>query len=72
MVPVLYEGIWDEAAIKALGSVVTEGQEGYVVRLADEFDYADFGMSLAKFVRANHVTTDTHWKAQAIRANGLA
>tara|TARA_Y100000310_G_scaffold254637_1_gene261746 strand:- start:1162 stop:1791 length:630 start_codon:yes stop_codon:yes gene_type:complete len=71
-VPVLYVGEWNEEAIRALSSVVTEGQEGYVVRLADGFDYADFSGSLAKFVRANHVTTDKHWKAQAIVPNKLA
>ena len=71
-VPTLYVGEWDEKAIRKLSSVVTEGQEGYVVRLADGFEYTDFKGSLAKFVRANHVTTDKHWKAQAIVPNGLA
>jgi hypothetical protein len=35
--------------------------EGYVVRLADAFPYEDFSKSVAKYVRKNHVQTDTHW-----------
>lgn len=35
--------------------------EGYVVRLAGSFHYDDFSKSTAKFVRAHHVKTDSHW-----------
>lgn len=63
MVPVLYDGIWDEAKIKALYNEKTDRDihEGYVVRLADSFEYKDFKTSVAKFVRANHVGTQKHW-----------
>ena len=63
MVPVLYDGIWDEAKIKSLYNEKTDlnTHEGYVVRLADAFDYRDFKASVAKFVRANHVGTNAHW-----------
>lgn len=74
-VPVLYQGTWDEAAIRACwtgkGSFSGE-QEGYVVRVRSEFNYANFGRSLAKFVRANHVTTDQHWREKPLVPNKLA
>ena len=58
-VPVLYQGCWDESAIRAL-SVETHTMEGYVVRLADAFTYQDFTRSVAKWVRPHHVQTDQH------------
>ena len=67
-VPVLYQGVWDEELIRNLD---IEGQEGYVVRLADEFRHADFRTSVAKYVRADHVTTSHHWRFEKIRQNGL-
>jgi len=73
-VPVLYQGMWDEKAIKALYKPTSEDgdtMEGYVVRLAGSFEYAHFSRSLAKFVRANHVQTDQHWKAARVVPNGL-
>lgn len=63
IVPVLYDDIWDEAKIKALYNEKTDlnTHEGYVVRIANGFDYRDFKTSVAKFVRANHVATAKHW-----------
>jgi hypothetical protein len=49
----------------------TEKCEGYVVRLAGEFRYEDFGRSVAKYVRAGHVQTDVHWMYQEIVPNKL-
>lgn len=45
--------------------------EGYVVRLAESFDYADFQRCCAKFVRANHVRTSSHWMSKPIFPNLL-
>jgi len=45
--------------------------EGYVVRLFDEFKYEDFGRSVAKYVRANHVQTDQHWMHKEVIPNKL-
>lgn len=59
-VPVIYDGIWDEAKIRAI-SLDFSKQEGYVVRVADAFSYGDFRRSVAKFVRANHVQSQKHW-----------
>jgi hypothetical protein len=72
-VPVLYSGVWDEAAIRNLSNGLNLVEtEGYVVRLADSFHYDDFGSSVAKFVRADHVKTDKHWRSQQLVPNGLA
>lgn len=72
-VPVLYRGIYDEKAIKALyDDSKRETMEGYVIRLADGFKYLDFNKSLAKFVRANHVSEDNHhWMFTATEKNEL-
>lgn len=49
----------------------TDKTEGYVVRLFDEFKYQDFGMSMAKYVRKNHVQTGNHWMYEKIEKNVL-
>lgn len=63
MVPVLYDGIWDETKIRALYNEKTDRDmhEGYVIRIADAFEYRHFRQSVAKYVRANHVTSQQHW-----------
>lgn len=72
-VPVLYDGIWDEALVKGIGSKMDlNKQEGYVVRLADSFGYGAFRKSIAKYVRAAHVGTGHHWMAQAVIKNEMA
>ncbi|MCB9674579.1 MAG: AAA family ATPase [Alphaproteobacteria bacterium] len=68
---VLYRGTFDRKRIRAL-KVHPEREEGYVVRLADAFAYADFGASVAKWVRPGHVTTDAHWMLQEVVPNGLS
>jgi hypothetical protein len=35
--------------------------EGYVIRIADQFNLSDFNKKVAKFARKNHVQTDQHW-----------
>ena len=47
--------------------------EGYVVRVADSFNYGQFKNSIAKYVRAGHVTTSKHWRqGRRFIPNGLA
>jgi hypothetical protein len=71
-VPVLWRGVWDERRVREMANTIdTSVQEGYVVRVADSFHYDEFGVSLAKWVRANHVQTDTHWMHAEIVPNGL-
>jgi hypothetical protein len=62
-VPVIYRGVFDEKVIKNLHQSTFNGDEceGYVVRLASSFTYEDFDKSVAKYVRAKHVQTDSHW-----------
>jgi hypothetical protein len=73
-VPVLYEGIWDEAAIRKCWTGVSQfgaEQEGYVVRTADRFHFNDFALNLAKYVRKNHIQTDEHWMTSEIVPNKI-
>ncbi len=35
--------------------------EGFVISNTNSFKYEDFSKNVGKFVRANHVTTDSHW-----------
>ncbi|MEW2397550.1 RNA ligase family protein [Streptomyces sp. NPDC046862] len=67
---VLWRGPFDERALRALRLDLGK-QEGYVVRVVDAFDAREFGQRVAKWVRAGHVRTDTHWMHAAVVENGL-
>ncbi len=69
-VPVLYDGPWEGFDRKPVrrGSDETEG---YVVRVAGEFEYSEFNRKVAKYVRSGHVQTSTHWMTTSDQ-NGLA
>lgn len=69
-VPVLWEGTFDADLIENL-VVDTTVSEGYVVRNAEGFAYADFGSNVAKWVRPSHVQTDQHWMKQQVVFNGF-
>lgn len=74
LVPVLYDGIWDEDKIKACWTGVSKygpEQEGSVVRLASSFMFDDFEKSVTKFVRKGHVQTSEHWLNQIVIPNRL-
>ena len=74
-VPVLYDGLYDEKAIRALYDAKKDWdtREGYVIRLASTFSYGEFRTSVAKFVRKGHVQTAVHhWQFQQLVPNGLA
>lgn len=72
-VPVLYDGIYDEAVIKSLWNDKDWGlKEGYVLRVADEFKFSEFRFKVAKFVRKGHIQTTKHWMhGQQMKVNGL-
>jgi hypothetical protein len=73
-VPVLYDGIYDENIIKSLYKPFDDNgdeMEGYVIRNANGFNYNDFKDNVGKFVRANHVTSSTHWLYQKMIKNEL-
>lgn len=57
------------AIMKAKNLLCKDTCEGVVIRLAGE--YTDFSKSVAKYVRANHVQTTTHWTQQEIQRNLL-
>lgn len=73
MVDVLYSGIWDEKIAREIWQEKYNGceMEGFVVRLANEFSYANFRKSVAKFVRANHVQSNQHWMKQRVTPNKI-
>ena len=57
---------------KQLGeSLVAQGKEGFVMRDIKAFPYSQFDKKVAKYVRANHVTTNKHWAHQEIIPNKL-
>jgi hypothetical protein len=71
-VPVLWRGAWEERALRRLcEGLDTRRQEGLVVRRAGPYSYAEFGQCVAKWVRADHVTTDQHWMHGPMVPNGL-
>ncbi|MFF7389801.1 RNA ligase family protein [Streptomyces scabiei] len=67
---VLWRGVFDEKALRALRLDLGR-QEGYVVRVVDGFAADEFGTRVAKWVRAGHVRTDTHWMHAAVVENRL-
>lgn len=68
--PVLYYGPWDERMLRAI-KLDEAQQEGYVVRTARAFPYAEFSTHVAKWVRADHVQTDEHWMFAQLVPNAL-
>jgi len=50
-VPVIYDGIYDKESIIKAFEPYRESNEGYVIRIADEFLYSEFRKSIAKYVR---------------------
>jgi hypothetical protein len=72
--PVLWKGTWDTKKVMSLypfKSLLssTGTSEGYVVRVAGSFPMSSFDKYVAKFVRAKHVQTDTHWMQQEVVPN---
>lgn len=73
-VPVVWRGIYDEAALKALPATLgwdLNKIEGFTVTLVEAYHSSQFRNSIAKWVRADHVQTDKHWKTQAVIPNKL-
>lgn len=71
VVPVIQKVMYDEIDFDWLGRSIGETEEGYVVRVTNEFHYRDFRRSVAKYVRPNHLQTHNHW-AQQMVVNGLS
>ena len=72
LVPELYVGKYNEKVVKEIAKKVVEhGGEEIVIRNIKSFRYEDFSKNVAKYVRANHVQTNTHWTQQIIKKNNL-
>jgi len=69
-VPVLYQGLWNVDTIKGLQGQLG-GNEGYVVRPLNSFTQDQFQRCVVKYVRANHVQTNTHWMHKEVVPNTL-
>lgn len=71
-VPVLYKGPYhDGLADEVAAGLDTKRQEGFVIRLASAFPFAAFTTSVVKWVRADHVQSEVHWRNAPIVPNGL-
>jgi hypothetical protein len=72
-VPVIYDGRFEVEKIKNLYQKEYNGDpcEGYVLRVAEEFKYEDFGKSMGKFVSSQFQIGDTHWMYDKIIPNQL-
>jgi hypothetical protein len=75
VVPVIYDGIYDKDAIINAFKPYEKTNEGYVVRIADEFSYGDFRRSIGKFVRPEfrQIVNNSHghWISKKVEVNGL-
>jgi hypothetical protein len=74
IVPVkeIYRGGFDLTKIKKLThNIDTNKDEGFVCRLTKSFDYDDFSNCVVKWVRKNHVQTESHWMHSNIITNKL-
>lgn len=73
-VPVIYRGTYDVFKIQdAYEKIKKEREiEGYVVRIADSFNFRDFKNSIGKYVRKNHVSSENHhWKFKKVVYNNF-
>jgi hypothetical protein len=74
-VPVFYDGIYDREKIIGAFKPYEQTNEGYVVRVAEEFNYIDFRRSVAKFVRPEFRqalnNSHGHWISKKIESNEI-
>jgi ATP-dependent RNA circularization protein (DNA/RNA ligase family) len=75
-VPVIWRGMYDESKIrkfneKRLNETSEDPVEGYVMRTVSGFDFEDFSLHLAKWVRPDHVQTDEDWLRKEVEPNEL-
>jgi hypothetical protein len=70
-VPVLYDGIINKDRDMYITESFLENQEGYVIRTHDGFSYDDFVNNVVKYVRKEHVKTNTHWMYDKLIKNNL-
>ena len=62
-VPVLFQGFWDQRHLKNFHeSLDLNKQEGYVVRISEEFHFLNYSKFVGKWVRKDHNKTNKDWK----------
>ncbi|WP_026371966.1 RNA ligase family protein [Rhizobium sp. 42MFCr.1] len=61
-------GLFEELAL----SLDTRNREGFVVRVAGAFAETEMQIRMAKYVRADHVQTETHWMKSEMTPNLLS
>nr|WP_037310572.1 RNA ligase family protein [Ruegeria halocynthiae] len=72
-VPQLYRGVFsNDIAEDVISNLNLTTQEGFVVRTAAAFAERDMPTHLAKYVREDHVQSETHWMNAELIKNGLA
>lgn len=73
--PVIYSGQYNKDRIIESFKLHYSAHEGYVVRIADEFNYMDFRRSVAKFVRPEFRQqlneSHGHWISKKVQVNGV-
>ena len=74
-VPVIYDGIYDKDKIIETFSKYEKEHEGFVIRIADEFNYGEFRRCVAKFVRPEfrQIVNNSHghWISKKVTVNKL-
>lgn len=75
-VPVLFRGVLKshsdlEKYMEQDAQGIYGLREGFVMRIAQEFDIDSFKRNVLKYVRKGHVQTDKHWMFQQVEKNGL-
>lgn len=68
-VPVIFRGKFDLTKIKSLR--ISNNSEGYVVRLAKEFKFRNFNISVAKCVSQDFQITSHNWQYEQLTPNQL-
>lgn len=67
-VPILYYGEYSEGLVRHYhGRLNHARQEGFVIRICDQFKYNEFNRAVAKWVRKNHSSTDDSWKQNWVK-----
>jgi hypothetical protein len=76
VVPVIFDGVYDKEAILTAFKEHEQTNEGYVIRLAEEFSYNDFRKCVGKYVRPEfrQVLNNSHghWISKKIETNEIS
>jgi hypothetical protein len=73
-VPVIFEGTYNKEKIISLFKEYSSTNEGYIVRLEEEFKYEDFKKSVAKYVKPEFKELNDkkqNWFSNQIKTNKL-